>query len=188
MSKIVAIAGSPSHPSRSRWILEYAKKYLETEHLSIDILTIRNLPPEVLVYAQLKHPALKDAIAQIQAAEGIIISTPIYKAAYTGILKAFLDLLPQNIFAGKVILPIASASAMAHLSSIDEALNPVLSALGGHNTFKGIYLTDDQILRGSDDSIDVVGKAKAELERALTEMVDILRLSSEFPKYAVVKA
>ena len=35
----------------------------------------------------------------------VVIATPVYKAAYSGILKAFLDLLPQDGLDGKLVLP-----------------------------------------------------------------------------------
>lgn len=49
----------------------------------------------------------------------MIIATPIYKAAYTGVLKVFLDLLPTNALAGKIILPIGTGATPAHLLALD---------------------------------------------------------------------
>lgn len=37
----------------------------------------------------------------------VILATPVYKAAYSGLLKTFLDLLPQGGLRDKVVLPIA---------------------------------------------------------------------------------
>src|SRR5256885_12419558 len=38
----------------------------------------------------------------------VVVATPIYKASYSGVLKSFLDLLPQFGLAGKVVLPLAT--------------------------------------------------------------------------------
>ena len=43
------------------------------------------------------------------------MATPIYKASYSGVLKAFLDLLPQFAFGGKVVLPLLTGGTAAHV-------------------------------------------------------------------------
>ncbi len=60
----------------------------------------------------------------------VVVATPIYKAAYTGGLKALFDILPQSALRGKTVLPLATGGSPAHLLAIDYALKPVLSALG----------------------------------------------------------
>ncbi|MBG1270555.1 hypothetical protein F8S12_31375 [Nostoc sp. WHI] len=40
MTNIVAIAGSPSHPSRTYGILEYAAKLLQQQGLNVDIISV----------------------------------------------------------------------------------------------------------------------------------------------------
>jgi FMN reductase len=44
MSHIVAIAGSPSHPSRTYGLLEYAKTFLQQKGLQTDVISVRDLP------------------------------------------------------------------------------------------------------------------------------------------------
>lgn len=147
MTKIVAIAGSPSHPSRSYAVLEEAQKILKSQGVELEILLVRDLPAEDLVQARFDSPAIIAATAQIAAADAVIISTPVYKAAYTGILKAFLDLLPQKALVSKPILPIATGGTLAHLLAIDYALNPVLGVLGATHILQGVYLVDNQFQR-----------------------------------------
>lgn len=108
MTKIVAIAGSPSHPSRSYAVLEEAQKILSSLGADLEILLVRDLPAEDLLHARFDSAAINAATAKVVEANAVIISTPIYKASYTGVLKAFLDLLPQKALVGKPILPIAT--------------------------------------------------------------------------------
>ncbi|HEY9816444.1 MAG TPA: NADPH-dependent FMN reductase [Candidatus Obscuribacterales bacterium] len=147
MMKIVSIAGSPSHPSRSYAVLEEAQKILNAQGVELEILLVRDLPAEDLLHAKFDSAAINAAAAQVTAADGVIISTPVYKAAYTGVLKAFLDLLPQKALVGKPVLPIATGGALAHLLAIDYALNPVLGVLGATHILQGVYLVDTQFQR-----------------------------------------
>ncbi len=145
MANVVAIAGSPSHPSRTSAVLEYAKTVLTSEGLQTDLIAVRDLPPEDLLFAKFDSPAIKEAQAKVEQASGVIIATPIYKASYTGVLKAFLDLLAPGALSGKVILPIATGGTIAHLLAVDYALKPVIATLGARFVLGGVYLLDTQI-------------------------------------------
>jgi FMN reductase len=83
-----------------------------------------------------------DAVAE---ADAIVIATPVYKASYTGILKAFLDLLPQDGLKDKLVLPLATGGSQSHLLALDYALRPVLQALDARQVFTSIYATSQQL-------------------------------------------
>lgn len=67
---------------------------------------LHNFEPEDLLYARFDSPALKTLVAQLKEADGLIVATPVYKAAYSGALKTLLDLLPERALEGKVVLPL----------------------------------------------------------------------------------
>jgi FMN reductase len=174
---VLAIAGSPSHPSRTYSVLEYAKQHLEAARVSTTLFSVRDLPAEALLFAQFDHADVKEAIALVEQASAIIIATPVYKAAYTGVLKAFLDLLPQNALAGKPILPIATGGTIAHLLSIDYALKPVLSTLGARHIFAGVYIVDSQIQRLPDGGVQFAEEVEQRLQVSLNELIASLQLT-----------
>ena len=122
---ILTIGGSPSHPSRSAALLDTCRAKLQLQGHTTDNITVRDLSAEELIQGRFDGPSLKAAFAQVAAADGIIIATPVYKAAYTGVLKAFFDLMPANVLGGKVILPIALGGSLAHSLVIDYALGLV---------------------------------------------------------------
>ncbi len=66
------------------------------------------MPPEDLVYARFDSPAVQNTARLLEKAEGVIIATPVYKASYAGLLKAYLDLLPEDVLSGKAVWPIAA--------------------------------------------------------------------------------
>lgn len=145
MTSILTIGGSPSHPSRSAALLDYCRTHLDARGLSTENITVRDLNADELIQGLFEGPSLKLAFSQIAAADGIIIATPVYKAAYTGVLKAFFDLLPANALSGKVVLPIALGGSLAHSLVIDYALRPVLVAMGASHILQGVYLIDKQL-------------------------------------------
>lgn len=172
MTYILAVSGSPSHPSRTHGLLEYAAKILQPENFHTDIISVRDIPPEVLAYGRYDSPDLEEPKALLERANGVIIATPVYKAAYTGVLKAFLDLLPQRALSGKVVLPIATGGTLAHLLSIDYALKPVLSELKARYILGGVYAVDKQIQVQPDGSLQLDEEIDQRLKEALQEFAE----------------
>src|SRR5690349_4974377 len=127
MSDIVTIAGSPSYPSRSSAVLDIVRNHFESRQYTTDSIQVRTLPAEALLWGRFDDPVIQQAVQAIAPARIVIIATPVYKAAYTGLLKAFLDVLPQGALTDKIVFPIATGGSAAHLLAIDYALKPVLS-------------------------------------------------------------
>jgi len=130
MARIVTISGSPSPSSRTKAVVEYIKNLPAAKDWQADSIDVRELPPEDLVHARFDSPAVQNTVRLLKQAEGVLIATPVYKASCAGLLKAYLELLPQDVLSGKVVWPIAAGGAPARLPVIDYALKPVLYALG----------------------------------------------------------
>ncbi|NGQ96741.1 NADPH-dependent FMN reductase [Brevibacillus sp. SYP-B805] len=167
MAHIAIISGSPSKHSRLAGVLQLVKASLESDGWNVHWVNVRELPPEDLLHARFDSPAIEEARRGIEQAEGVIVATPVYKASYTGLLKAFLDLLPQKGLAHKRILPIAIGGTIAHLLAIDYALKPVLAALGATTIDSGVYLVDSHVQAGEDGTVQLDGESRDRLEDAL---------------------
>jgi len=48
----------------------------------------------------------KEIANDLQDAKGVIVGSPVYKASYSGVLKALFDVLPEDILNRKPVLPI----------------------------------------------------------------------------------
>jgi len=142
---ILAISGSPSARSRSTALLQLALMQLESAEATQQTLHARELPPAALLAANTQEPQIRAAIAAVEAADLVIVATPIYKAAYSGLLKTFLDLLPQDALRGKTVLPLATGGSSAHLLALDYTVKPVLMALGARHILDGVFATDAQL-------------------------------------------
>lgn len=173
MSEIVIISGSPNAASRSESVLGYIGGLLEDKHFTVSHLSVRDIPAEVLFSADFSHPSVKDAASRIRDAKGIVIGSPVYKASYSGVLKAFIDLLPQDVLEATPVLPLMTGGSPGHLLALDYALKPLLSTLKGH-ALKGIYLTDDVI----DKQLDIPvldGDCLGRLEKQTAYFAELVR-------------
>ena len=138
---LVSISGSPSRLSRSSWLLQHA---LERAGVHIET-TMRELPAQALIDGDVSDGRIAQAHRTLVRAQGVVISTPIYKAAYSGLLKVFLDALPADALRGKPVLALATGGSPGHLLAIDYALKPVLSALGARHIVDAVYAVDGQV-------------------------------------------
>jgi len=95
-------------------------------------------------------PSSSRTTTLVEGAAGIVLVTPVYNASYTGVLKAFLDLLPRSGLRGKVALPLAVGGTVAHMLVLDYALRPVLASMGTPHIIEGVFVLDKWI--GGHDS------------------------------------
>ncbi len=77
-----------------------------------------------------RGPAWAAALDQARAARLLVIASPTYKGAYTGLLKVFADDLPPQALAGTVAVGITTAASPAHLPAGEAHLRPLLLELG----------------------------------------------------------
>lgn len=152
---ILLIAGSPSGHSRSAALLDAVSQRLGLRHALIERLHIRDLSPQALLLADVGHKSIRAAVSQVETARAIVVATPVYKAAYSGVLKVFLDLLPQSALKGKVVLPLATGGSPNHMLALDYALRPVLQSLAARHILPGVYATDAQIPKDTEGQYQV---------------------------------
>ncbi|MFD4779106.1 NADPH-dependent FMN reductase [Streptomyces sp. NPDC058427] len=145
MAPVLSVSGSPSATSRTARLLRHLDRRLTGQGHSVVPLDVRTLPPEALLGADFGHPAIVGAAELFARADGIVVGTPVYKAAYSGLLKSLLDLLPQYALAGKTVLPLATGGSTAHVLAIDYALRPVLSSMGAAHIVQGWFVLDRHI-------------------------------------------
>lgn len=145
MSIVLSVSGSPSPTSRTARLLRHLDTRIADRGHTVVPLDVRDLPAEALLRADTAHPEIARVIALFDSADGVVVGTPVYKAAYSGLLKALLDLLPQRVLAGRTVLPLATGGSTAHVLAIDYALRPVLSSMGAGHITQGHFVLDRHI-------------------------------------------
>ena len=180
------IAGSPSERSRSAALLDAVALRLSAQGALVDRIHIRNLSPQALVLADFGHRSITQAIEQVAAARVLVVATPVYKAAYSGVLKVFLDLLPQTALKGKTVLPLATGGSPHHMLALDYALRPVLQSLGAKHILPGIYATDAQVTVTPEGAYTVGPEIALRLDDAVNVLVNealrpVLGTATQFP-------
>ena len=165
------LAGSPSERSRSAALLDAVALRLAVRGVRAEHLHIRNLNPQALLLADTGHHSIVQAVKQVEDANLLVVATPVYKAAYSGVLKVFLDLLPQSALQGKTVLPLATGGSPHHMLALDYALRPVLQSLGAKHILPGIYATDGQVALPPEGAYAVAPEIGQRIDEAVHQLV-----------------
>ncbi|MFG3201025.1 NADPH-dependent FMN reductase [Streptomyces sp. NPDC048192] len=169
MATVLSVSGSPSASSRTGRLLHHLGRRLTAQGHRVIPLDVRTVPAEALLGADFRHPAVVEATELFARADGVLIGTPIYKASYSGVLKALLDLLPQYALTGKTVLPLATGGSTAHVLAIDYALRPVLHSMGAAHVLQGWFTLDKDITVGEDGSVTVAPATAEALEHVVDQ-------------------
>lgn len=179
---VVIITGSPVHPSRTVGLARLVEQRLRRESMRVRTVHVRDLPAEALLHADFGHAKIKEACAWIAEADGVITASPVYKAAYTGAFKAFIDLLPQFGLRDKVVLPLLVGGSLAHVLAIDYAIRPMLQSLDPRLIVGGLFVLDKTI-EIREGGVELSPEVAARLEQITQGFIDGLGAHRPRPDY-----
>jgi FMN reductase len=167
---VAVVSASPVPASRTLALARHVGARLATDGADVRYVDVRDLPADDLLGARPSSAKTKSACALVEGAAGIVLVTPVYNAAYSGVLKAFLDILPQFGLRGKVALPLAVGGTVAHMLVIDYALRPVLASMGTPYIVGGVFLLDKWISGHDSGELIIDQQVAGRLQQSLHEL------------------
>ncbi|MEU4807315.1 NADPH-dependent FMN reductase [Actinosynnema sp. NPDC023587] len=174
MSSILVISGSPSPTSRTGIVVAHVEHLLRDAGYDVRTVHVRQLPTLSLLTEDLHDQEIADAVSAVLRADGVVVASPVYRAAYSGLVKALLDLLPKKALRGRAVLPLATGGSQGFLVAMDYALNPLLTGKGADQVLRGEFVLDPDIVG------EVIAPASAE---ALRGAVDRFTLAVEEARF-----
>jgi FMN reductase len=175
MAIVVSLSGSPSPTSRSQGLLVRSIALLEERGVQIKSFSLADFDAQALLFGRFEDQAIRDFQKAVAEADGLLVATPVYKAAYSAGLKAMLDVLPERALVRHVVLPLATGGSAAHMLAVDYSLQPVLTALKAHHILGAVYATEKDIHRDEHNILSV----SAEIDERL--LIAVERFASLLP-------
>ena len=105
--------------------------------------------------------ALRAAIAQLAAADGVIAATPIYKAGVSGLFKSFADVLDNDLLVAKPVLLAATGGTARHALVIDDQMRPLFGYMRAFVLPTSVYAAPEDW--GATELGERIDRAAAEL-------------------------
>jgi FMN reductase len=133
--RIVVVSAGTSDPSSTRLLADRAAHRVtalaNTRGRSTKVHTIdlRELATEITsaMVSNLDGPRLGQAVAALREADGIIVSTPVYKAGPSGLFTSFFQILDNDLLIAKPVVLAATAGTARHALVVDEQLRSLFA-------------------------------------------------------------
>lgn len=168
--RVVAVSGGLRRPSRAVALAEHLLRLIaEQVPCEQHLVELGNLAPQfagALWRAQLPEAAERDLLA-VEQADVLVVATPVYRGAYTGLFKHFFDLIGQDALVDTPVLLAATGGSERHALVIDHQLRPLFSFFQARTLPLGVYATDQDFLDYRLHNDALVERASLAVQRAL---------------------
>lgn len=136
--RLTIVVGNPKPKSRTLQVAQaLAAQVAAVTGAVLDrTIDLCDYADELFQWPNPELAAINDAVAQ---SDLLIVGSPTYKAAYTGLLKAFLDRYPNDGLAGVVAIPVMTAGNPVHGMAVETTLRPLLVELGATVPTRGLF-------------------------------------------------
>jgi FMN reductase len=146
MSAVGVVVGNPKPRSRTltaaRAVAVAAAAACDLDATDAAEVDLAPLGPQLFDWSSAE---VKDAVARIADCSLVVVASPTYKAAYTGLLKAFLDWYPTTGLSGVAVVPVMVGAGAQHALAVEVHLRPVLVEIGATIPTRGLYVTEDRL-------------------------------------------
>lgn len=141
---VVALSGNPRAGSRTllvAWTLAEALA-ARTGVGPVTSLELAEVAQELFAA---EAPDADRFAATLAGSAVAVVATPVYKASYTGLLKAFLDRYPGGGLKGVLAVPVVVSASPAHSFVAEHLLRPLLVELGAQAPTRPFAVTEKQL-------------------------------------------
>src|SRR3712207_5660425 len=151
LPRIVGFSGNPRRPSKTRSLVELvAAEVARHRPACLDIYDLSDAGPGLGAALQRQDLTLPAAriIDAIEQADALIVGTPVYKGAYTGLFKHAFDLVDPRALIGKPVLLTATGGGPRHALVVEHALRPLFGFFEALTIPTAVYASDADFIDG----------------------------------------
>jgi FMN reductase len=135
--KIVVVSAGTGEPSSTRLLADRTAEratVLAARHgntVAVSAVELREISGEIstALVSQLVGPRLRQAVTALGQADGIIASTPVYKAGPSGLFTSFFDVADNDLLIAKPVVLAATAGTARHALVADDQMRPLFAYL-----------------------------------------------------------
>lgn len=135
--KLVVVSAGTSDPSSTRMLADRTAERVAAiaashgHSTTTSVIELRDLSADIssALTSTLITPRLRQAIAALGEADGIIAATPVYKAAPSGLFTSFLHVLDNDLLIAKPVVLAATAGTARHALVADDQMRPAFAFL-----------------------------------------------------------
>jgi FMN reductase len=136
--RLVVVSAGTSDPSSTRLLADRIADRTavlaagtNASAVTIRVIELREIATDIstALVSQLVTPKLQQAITALAEADGVIASTPVYKAGPSGLFTSFFDVLDNDLLIGVPVVLAATAGTARHALVADDQMRPMFAYL-----------------------------------------------------------
>lgn len=160
--RFIAVCAGDSSTSKTRALVAPI-----VEERGGELIDLLDLPADGLL-GRRSDDAVARAVATASSANVLVVATPVYRATYTGALKAFFDRFQPHALASTVAVLVATAAVPEHFLALDTGLRALIASLEGWSVPAVVYATGEDFVDGrpAPHLLDALRAAIEQAERA----------------------
>ena len=168
--RLVAVSGGLQRPSKAAALAEHLMDQIADEVLCEQrLVELGQLAPQLAgaVWRSQLPETVERELAAVEQADIVVVTTPVYRGAYTRLFKHFFDFIHQDALIDTPVLLAATGGSERHALMIDHQLRPLFSFFQARTLPLGVYATDKDFLdyRLQDEAL--IQRAALAVQRAL---------------------
>jgi FMN reductase len=134
---LVVVTAGTSDPSSTRMLADQVAQRVADlagrrgNEVVTRVIDLRELATEITtaMLSQLVGPKLQKAIDALGEADGIVASTPVYKAGPSGLFTSFFQVLDNDLLIARPVVLAATAGTGRHALVVDDQLRSLFAYL-----------------------------------------------------------
>ena len=167
---VVAVSGGLQRPSKASALAEHLLDLIaDAVPCQQDLIELGQIAPQLagtVKRAQLSAPAER-VLTAVEQADVLVVATPVYRGAYTGLFKHFFDFVDQDALIDKPVLLAATGGSDRHALMIDHQLRPLFSFFQARTLPLGVFATDKDFVDHQLRDEALLQRAALAVQRAL---------------------
>lgn len=168
--RVVAVSGGLQRPSKAAALAEHLMALIANElPCAQHLIELGQLAPQLAgaVWRTQLPDAVERELAMVEQADVLVVATPVYRGAYTGLFKHFFDFVHQDALIDTPVLLAACGGSERHALMIDHQLRPLFSFFQARTLPLGVYATDADFVAYRLHSETLIARAQLAVQRAL---------------------
>lgn len=148
---VVGFSGNITRPSKTRAFVDLVVGDVADRYgLSATTFDIEDVGPSLGAarWSRDLDATGQSILAQVIAADVLVVGSPTYKGSYTGLFKHFIDLIDPNALRGKPIVLTATGGGERHALIVEHQLRPLFGFFEAFTVPTAVYATDKDFTDG----------------------------------------
>ncbi|MCJ8055343.1 FMN reductase [Shinella curvata] len=171
--KVLGISGSVKRPSRTAHIVERIVTAIgRAADVEADHIDLADAAP--VLFRALRADKLDEAgraiVDAVEAADVLVVGSPVYRASYTGALKHLFDLVDFRALQGRRVILAATGGTPLHGLMLEHQFRPLFGFFGAVTVPTTVYAVEADFTEYTLSNPAV----EARIERAVAELFDLL--------------